>query len=47
MTITQLENLKKDSYDLITYAKKLEKQGLVERAKAILEKHTTSETINP
>lgn len=38
MTHTQLQKLKKDSIDLTNYARKLEKKGLVERMKMILEK---------
>ncbi len=38
MTHTQLQKLKKDSTDLTNYARKLERKGLVERMKMILEK---------
>tara|TARA_B100001939_G_C16866144_1_gene584198 strand:- start:249 stop:401 length:153 start_codon:yes stop_codon:yes gene_type:complete len=38
MTQTQLATLKKDSSDLKIYAKKLEKRGLMERMRMILEK---------
>jgi hypothetical protein len=38
MTHCQLQKLKKDSSDLEIYAKKLEKRGLLERMRMILEK---------
>ena len=38
MTHTQLQKLKQDSTDLTNYARKLERKGLVERMKMILEK---------
>lgn len=38
MTATQLDRLKKDSFELEVYAKMLKKRGLIERMKKILEK---------
>lgn len=38
MTTMQIERLKQDSHELTSYANMLEKRGLLERMKKILEK---------